>query len=306
MISLSKKLHIEVAVLMTMLGIVAYTPLVLGNENLHKGIELFNNAEYLEAHSLFKEVAAENKLDAEFQYYFGLSLLKLREAQNAEDALKISVELVPENAEYRFALAKAYEALGWEASVFRQPFLARAVKKELANAHELDPSNIKIKKAYTAFLLDMPGLMGGDKKEGQSLLQELRELDEVAALEVEAISEWNHGNIDIAEELFQQVINMPGSSAGVRLSLGKLYLDRDEYLRAIPVLEEYVAMPRSWSEPGGSNSGYIYVAAAYYFLGDEAKFIQHTENAKNRSLSRKDIMAIGDWFEHWEIEYSVE
>ncbi len=73
------------------------------------GIELFKQADYVEANAYLENLKLEFKYDPEFQYYYGLSLLKTNEIKKAINVLDRAIVLEPDNANFYFALARCYE-----------------------------------------------------------------------------------------------------------------------------------------------------------------------------------------------------
>ncbi|PCI77593.1 MAG: hypothetical protein COB20_07725 [SAR86 cluster bacterium] len=285
-------------------SLLIFMPAAFAQDKLQQGIDAFNNAEYFEAHVLLDELVAENETNAVFQYYYGLSLLRIDQAKQALGVLENAVELNPNDAEYHYALASAYVARANELSILRAMSMGRTYKRTLLKAVELDASHVGATRALTDYFLGFPRVIGGNEKAGRALLQTLKELDATSAVEAEALNEWGN-DIERAEELFLTAVSMPGGSASIRLSLGKFYLDDKRYSEAIPHLHQFIDFPKThWSDSDSISKGHTFLAAAYHFLNDESKFSEHKLAAEETSLTEKDRRTIKAWFEHWDIEYN--
>ncbi len=275
----------------------------IADAEFQQGINYFNKAEYSQAHSFLDELKSDFKSNAEFQYYYGLSLLKTDQAKEAVDALERAVELDPDNAEYHYALAMIYFVRGDELGMIRGMRMGRAVKRTLLKAVELDPQHAEATSALTSYLLGFPGILGGDGKAGRALLPKLRELNKSAALWEEGFMERRDGNFERAEELLIAAINTPGRKASYRVNLAKYYMDQKQYNEAIPYLEQSLGLPRTWSEDDGDSAAHTFLAACYYLLGDQDNFRKHALAAEETSQTEKDSRTMRAWFDHWKIEY---
>ena len=118
-----------------------------------------------------------NPNDAVANYLLG----RVRLAQgNHDEALKLAekaAQLAPRNADYRYLVSSVVGEQAAEASIFRQMGLARRFKREAEAVLQLDPNHLDARFALMVFYVRAPGIVGGDKKQSQQMLAEIRKID---------------------------------------------------------------------------------------------------------------------------------
>ena len=95
------------------------------------------------------------------QYKIGRALMDSAKADGAVKQFEQAVKLDDKNADYHLWLGRAIGTVAQNASVLRQPFLARRVKSEFERTVELDPQNIGAREGLIVFYTQAPGVMGG-------------------------------------------------------------------------------------------------------------------------------------------------
>jgi tetratricopeptide (TPR) repeat protein len=95
------------------------------------------------------------------QFKTGRALMDSNKAEAAIKAFEKAVALDDKNSEYHLWLGRAVGSVAQNASVLRQPFLARRVKSEFERAVQLDASNIGAREGLVSFYVQAPGVMGG-------------------------------------------------------------------------------------------------------------------------------------------------
>jgi Tfp pilus assembly protein PilF len=97
-------------------------------------------------------------------------------SKNAEAAAKLfekAIEQEPNNADYHLWFARAIGMQAINASVFRQPFLAKHAKAEFEKTVQLDPNNIGGREGLLQFHLRAPSVMGGSKAKAREQAEAL-------------------------------------------------------------------------------------------------------------------------------------
>lgn len=95
------------------------------------------------------------------QFKTGRALMDSSKADAAVKAFEKAVALDDKNSEYHLWLGNALGTVAENASVLRQPFLAKRVKAEFERAVELDPSSIGARDGLISYYVHAPGVMGG-------------------------------------------------------------------------------------------------------------------------------------------------
>ena len=94
-------------------------------------------------------------------YKAGRAALDSNKADAAVKSFEKAVSLDGRNAEYHLWLGNALGTVAQNASVLRQPFLAKRVKSEFERTVQLDPSSLGGHDGLMQFYLQAPGFMGG-------------------------------------------------------------------------------------------------------------------------------------------------
>jgi len=108
------------------------------NQGLERGIQLFDDGKYLEAKEFFEGYVKDNPKNDTALFYIGKIWLIQDDHDKSIKWLKKAVELNENNSDYHLWLGQAYGIKTQNSSMFKQPFLAKKVKKEFKKAVELD------------------------------------------------------------------------------------------------------------------------------------------------------------------------
>lgn len=276
------------------------------NEAIVHAISLFEEGDYAQFALILNEQSDLISANSTVHYYQGLANIVTGNLRDSIESISLAVDSEPENAEYLYALAMAYEFRGQEVNPIRGVSMARSAKRLLIEALDIDPNHLPSLRALAIRLLSFPSILGGDVSEGLPLLPLISTLDEAAELEVRASYERRHGSTEAAEEYYLQAIAADESTIHIRVALGKMYFDQELYREAAEVLEpiSYSTQPDRWDLPVGlrKNRGHIFAAASYFYLGDREGFERHVELARETSLFEDDLAAIGYWFDRYDID----
>lgn len=142
-----------------------------------EGIQLFEARKFDEARSSLEAAVREDPQDARAANYLGRVYLEAGNSDRAVEWMGRSVALEPTNAEYHLWLGRAYGNQAMQASVLKQPSLARKVKKEFEEASRLDPDNLEARFGLIEFYLRAPGILGGSPKKADEQAEEIRRRD---------------------------------------------------------------------------------------------------------------------------------
>jgi tetratricopeptide (TPR) repeat protein len=103
----------------------------------------------------------------------GVRLMSANQPAKAEKKFEEAIKADSKVALYHLWLGRAVGQQAQEASVVRQPFMARRLKAEFEKAVELDPTLLDARDGLISFYLQAPGVMGGSlekAKEQQRLI----------------------------------------------------------------------------------------------------------------------------------------
>lgn len=91
----------------------------------------------------------------------GRAAMDSNKADAAVKEFETAVSQEGANADYHLWLGRALGTVAQNASVLRQPFLAKRVKSEFERTVALDPANVGAHEGLVQFYLQAPGFMGG-------------------------------------------------------------------------------------------------------------------------------------------------
>jgi tetratricopeptide (TPR) repeat protein len=142
-----------------------------------EGIQLFEARKFDEALSSLEAAVREDPQDARAASYLGRVYLEVGNSDRAVEWMGRSVALESDNAEYHLWLGRAYGYQAMQATVLKQPSLARKVRKEFEEASRLDPDNLEARFGLIEFYLRAPGILGGSPKKADEQAEEIRRRD---------------------------------------------------------------------------------------------------------------------------------
>jgi tetratricopeptide (TPR) repeat protein len=112
-------------------------------------------------------------------YDAGRAYLRTGQADRAERSFERAVEKEPRNGLYHLWLGNAVGMQAANASVVRQPFMARRIKSEFERAVQLDPELLDARDGLITFYLMAPAVMGGDAAKAREQQREIARRDPV-------------------------------------------------------------------------------------------------------------------------------
>lgn len=109
----------------------------------------------------------------------GRAHMRASQPDRAERSFERAVEKEPRNGLYHLWLGNAVGMQASNASVVRQPFMARRIKSEFERAVQLDPELLDARDGLIQFYLMAPAVMGGDVGKAREQQREIARLDPV-------------------------------------------------------------------------------------------------------------------------------
>jgi len=92
-------------------------------------------------------------------------------------AFERTIQLDEKNADYHMWLARAVGMSASEASILRQPFLAKRAKSEFERTVALDRSNIPAREGLMQFYLRAPSIGGGSVPKAREMAEEIAKIN---------------------------------------------------------------------------------------------------------------------------------
>jgi tetratricopeptide (TPR) repeat protein len=147
-----------------------------GSAILQTAQRQFNAGNYSSAITTLQPAVNQNPDNAEIFYWLGRNYYELRDYDNAITQAEKSVQLDAKNSLYHMWLGRAY---GEKADREHSFSIAKKVKKEFAEAVQLNPSNIEARRNLEEYDIDAPWIVGGNKDEAKAQVEAIAALDPV-------------------------------------------------------------------------------------------------------------------------------
>lgn len=157
--------------------------------------------------------------------------------KRAIDAGERAVDAMPTSSEARLAYAEALRRKMQQVSRIRAMGSLGAYKRSLARAIELDPQNVEARSEQIGFLMEAPGIAGGDRKEARKKIEALEAFDPRRAAEHRAqlarAEGDRQGEIAARRALVERFPDDPQP----RYDLGVALQGVEDFTRADPIFE---------------------------------------------------------------------
>jgi len=164
-----------------------------------------------------------NPNDAQANYYLSWVKLEYGDLDAALTLAEKAAALDPKNGEYRYTVSAIYGRKAESAGIFSQFGLARRFKREAEASLALDARLIPPRIALMEFHLRAPGIVGGDKKKAQALIDEIARLDAARGYLAQARAAQIEKRTDGLESLYLKAVEADPANYSARLTLGNFY-----------------------------------------------------------------------------------
>lgn len=168
---------------------------------------------------------AANPNDAEAQWL----LSRVRAAYgNFEAALapaEKAAALEPKNPEYRWQVAQMVGEVASNASIFKQPGLAKRFKRETEAVLAMDPKNTEAMIGLMEFYERAPGIVGGDKKKAAEIINQIMAINKVdgTIAKVRLLGRQNPYPANEVEQAWVQAVQADPSRFEPHMNLASIY-----------------------------------------------------------------------------------
>ena len=163
-----------------------------------------------------------------------------------------AVAMDDRNAEYHLWLGNALGTVAQNASVLRQPFLAKRIKSEFERTVQLDPSNVGGREGLMQFYLQAPGVMGGSVAKAREQAEAIAKVSPLRGHFARAtIASREKDQATVEREDRAAVAEFPDSLVAVN-TLVNLFLRTDRADEAFATLDQFLA--RRPGDPGALMS----------------------------------------------------
>lgn len=214
---------------------------LLGQNNDTSGIRLFETGKLREARAVLEPAFKANSRDAAAAFYLGRIALEERHSDRAADYFEAATTLDPNNTMYFLWLGRALGGEAHQASVLRQPGLARRTRAAWERAIELDPDNLDARADLIQYYVQVPGILGGSTARAIEQAEAIRKRNALRGyLELGAIYEREQA-LDKAEQAYLGAAKEKSDRHIGEYRLGVFYQNVGAYDKAFDLFESMVA-----------------------------------------------------------------
>jgi tetratricopeptide (TPR) repeat protein len=193
------------------------------------GRVLYEEKDYEGAEQIFNELIRTQPDHEQALYYLGRIRFDHSDLNGAKDYLEKLNELVPDNPDYHLQLARVYSLKAKTSGFFMsKKKWAGRWKKQLERAYELDSSNVEIRRQLALYLLNAPGIGGGDKDRGMDIARGTIQTDEVTGHILTAYAYSRSEDYAFAIREYNTVLNLDPENSKAHRGLGYLYMKRQQ------------------------------------------------------------------------------
>ena len=185
---------------------------------------LMDNGHHKRVRAIAEPLYREHPNDPEALWMMSFVKLTWGDHKAALDLAEKAVAADPKNPRYRLQLADALGDEAQNASILRQPGLARRFKKELETTLTLDPKNVEAMKFLILYDFEAPGIMGGDKAEGRAMPERIMRIDAAEGFLAQVTLAHYDKQQNRVEDLLRKAVSAGPSSYQAHVSLANFCL----------------------------------------------------------------------------------
>jgi len=214
----------------------------MNRELFQQAKELFEAGNFSGAVQKFRTLYDNDKHNAELAYYLGLTLLKQDQYDQALKFLEQAQKM--NDSDYRIyeALGEAYGMKAQRAGSVKGALTMPKVKKSFLKAIELNSEALSAREGLFMFYLFVPGVAGGDEKKAESLIAEIKALNEARGYLARGVFERKKKNETQANEAFLKAAENGQDDADVQMKAGHFFLNNNQTEKALELFERYIAL----------------------------------------------------------------
>jgi tetratricopeptide (TPR) repeat protein len=174
-------------------------------------------------------------------YDEGRRLMSANEPAKAEKQFERAIAAEPGVSLYHLWLGNAVGQQAQNASVLRQPFMARRIKAEFEKAVELDSTSIDAREGLLGFYLQAPAVMGGGLDKAQEQARAIARLHVISGHMASARIAWHQKDTVATERAYRAAVAAWPDSAGPTIQLAQRQQSWNRNAAAFATYEAFLA-----------------------------------------------------------------
>jgi len=214
------------------------------SDKLSEGIALFEQAQKEEAKAIFSELLTEQPGNDQVIYYMGRIIYEEGDYDAAVVHFQQAIEL-NKKSEYYSWLGATYGTIAQKSSIFKQVGYAKKIRVAFEEAVKLDGSNIDARYNLVRYYIQAPGFMGGSMEKAGIQAREIKKLNPVLGIIVDAEMQIQDGEDELAEQTYKMGIAEHPEETNLLYQLASFYEKNKNYEAAVISYEKIPAMDSS-------------------------------------------------------------
>jgi tetratricopeptide (TPR) repeat protein len=207
------------------------TSIVKAQDDLQKGIEIFEKKNYYGAKRFFNDYLQVHPEEATAYYYLGRIAMEEQDLEAATDHFDKAVDIDDTRSEYFTWKGIAYVQLLSTVDFMQQGIYAPRALNALETAVNLDPNNIDARMWLASYYTNAPVFAGGSQEKTKEQYEAVLEIDPafVPGYINYGVALMGFEEYDLAFEYFEKALEYDPENYSVYLFIGQLSAESGKY-----------------------------------------------------------------------------
>jgi tetratricopeptide (TPR) repeat protein len=216
--------------------------------NSDRVIGMIQSREFSRAESALRSTAAANRSNAKWHYAYGRLDFARNKHDEALEHFEKAADLDKRTADYALWVGNSACSAALNASVIRQPFLARTCKAAYDRTLELDRNHVEARSSLIRYHMQAPSIMGGDPAIAERFATDLMRLAPYRGLQDRIFIARTKNDNASALRLMRDGIRQFPDSTAFRNLLGLRLIEDKDWNGALEQFNTLTRMkPEEWS-----------------------------------------------------------
>jgi tetratricopeptide (TPR) repeat protein len=249
-------------------------PSVAPHDAIEAGRAAIARKEFVQAANIFEQAVLAHPQDSALNRYLGIGYYKSGRHDAAIRQLHRALTLKPDDADTHYALGVVHLARATEVSLMKIRRVLKESTDHLQKAIDLNPDHAAAHYYLIQVLLNAPRIAGGDQERANQLNERLAELSPLHHKMVNSTLAAKREDVATAEAILLATVERHPDSSLVNFALLSHYSDQEQYGKAIPYGEKFLAIPKTWDDTDLANAHFL-LGKAYQAEGNQQQSLQH-------------------------------
>jgi len=191
--------------------------------------------------------------EAETLFPLAVSQFRTGEYKAADKTVEKLISLSPTDGDAYYLKGLIQMGLLNEVSMFRKLGVAKAALAAWEKSVEVQPDHVTGAYAVFSFLVNAPGMAGGDLERAKTMLPEIMALSPTYGEMAKGVLAAKEEKAEVALAHFVKATSTAGEDAGPWFGAAQFYVQNNEPAKALEALAQYRQLPKRWNDPVDAN-----------------------------------------------------